>query len=53
MNKNISLIVSLLILFSCQEMPKKVAEEAESKTLIEWETLSKKRQLRWMAYFPK
>jgi len=42
MNKNISLIVSLLILFSCQEMPKKVAEEAESKTLKEWETLSKK-----------
>ena len=42
MNKNISLIVSLLILFSCQEMPKKVAEEAESKTLKGWETLSKK-----------
>ena len=42
MNKNISLIVSLLILFSCQEMPQKVAEEAESKTLKEWETLSKK-----------
>ena len=42
MNKNISLIVSLLILFSCQEMPKKVVEEAESKTLKGWETLSKK-----------
>lgn len=42
MNKNISLILSLLTLFSCQEMPKKEAEEAESKTLKGWETLSKK-----------
>ena len=42
MNKNISLIGLLLILFSCQETPKKAVEQAESITTKDWKILSKK-----------